>query len=338
MVKSKPVLIIGTQRSGSNLLRIMLNQLREIDAPHPPHILQVFFPLIEMYGDLNDDVNFRTLINDLINFTEANPVKWQHVNFNTDRIFERCNKRSLIEIYKALYELKAEVKGANYWCCKSMANVHYVPVIENEMQPFYIHLIRDGRDVAASFQSAVVGEKHVYFIAKQWKKEQDLSFEIAKRYNGRTAVLYFEKFIDDPEKALTPILNKLHLKWNSSMLNFYKSEEAVITAAAGRMRKNVIRPVDSSNKKHFSEKLSKEEIEIFESVAGDTLLKFGYEINNEPGGRIFTKEEIDFFEQENQRQKSEIRKLLVDDIAVRQPQENVLAGIKSRFGFKTQPA
>ena len=36
---------IGTQRSGSNLLRLMLNQLEGIYAPHPPHILKTFYPL-----------------------------------------------------------------------------------------------------------------------------------------------------------------------------------------------------------------------------------------------------------------------------------------------------
>ncbi len=34
-----PIFMIGIQRSGSNLLRLMLNQLPEIAAPHPPHVL-----------------------------------------------------------------------------------------------------------------------------------------------------------------------------------------------------------------------------------------------------------------------------------------------------------
>ena len=53
--------IIGTQRSGSNLLRVMLNQLPEIVAPHPPHILQNFLPIIDKYGDLKIDANFKLM-------------------------------------------------------------------------------------------------------------------------------------------------------------------------------------------------------------------------------------------------------------------------------------
>ena len=48
----KYIQLIGTQRSGSNLLRLMLNQLDEICAPHPPHILSVFLPILSKYGNL----------------------------------------------------------------------------------------------------------------------------------------------------------------------------------------------------------------------------------------------------------------------------------------------
>src|SRR5205085_1209944 len=164
MIKSNPILIIGTQRSGSNLLRIMLNQLKEIEAPHPPHLLQIFFPLLPLYGSLEKDLNFKTLIEDICRFAEVNPVKWTRMDFNREEIFNRCNKRSLTSIFKAIYEIKAEIKHAQYWCCKSMANLYYIPQIESEdIHPFYIHLIRDGRDVAASFKRAIVGEKHIYF-------------------------------------------------------------------------------------------------------------------------------------------------------------------------------
>ena len=53
--------MIGTQRSGSNLLRVMLDGIREIAAPHPPHILQRFLPLLPKYGDLTDQSNFYRL-------------------------------------------------------------------------------------------------------------------------------------------------------------------------------------------------------------------------------------------------------------------------------------
>lgn len=59
----QPIQMIGTQRSGSNLLRLLLNQYTEIVAPHPPHILQRFYPLLPAYGDLLVAENMAKLTN-----------------------------------------------------------------------------------------------------------------------------------------------------------------------------------------------------------------------------------------------------------------------------------
>ena len=50
--------MIGTQRSGSNLLRVMLGGIDAIAAPHPPHILQRFLPLLPKYGSLEDSISW----------------------------------------------------------------------------------------------------------------------------------------------------------------------------------------------------------------------------------------------------------------------------------------
>ena len=45
-----PLYIIGTERSGSNLLRVILNAHADIDVPHPPHILKYLHALAPGYG------------------------------------------------------------------------------------------------------------------------------------------------------------------------------------------------------------------------------------------------------------------------------------------------
>jgi hypothetical protein len=71
--------MIGTQRSGSNLLRLMLNQLNGVSAPHPPHILERLMPLLPAYGDLTIVSNFEKLIEDVCTLVETNPVPWTGV-------------------------------------------------------------------------------------------------------------------------------------------------------------------------------------------------------------------------------------------------------------------
>ena len=65
------IFMIGTQRSGSNLLRLMLNELPRIAAPHPPHILQRMMPLAQNYGDLGRRENFAQLVDDVCRLSSS---------------------------------------------------------------------------------------------------------------------------------------------------------------------------------------------------------------------------------------------------------------------------
>ena len=159
---------IGTQRSGSNLLRAMLNQLPEIAAPHPPHILKTFIPLLQIYDDLNNDANFESLLNDVCLWVELNPVTWQTSKIDRASIKNSCKEKTLIELFYRVYAYYAALQNSEYTCCKSMSNVHQYKALENAgLSPYYIYLHRDGRDVACSFKKAIIGEKHVYHIARR---------------------------------------------------------------------------------------------------------------------------------------------------------------------------
>jgi len=119
------------------------------------------------------------------------------------------------------------------------------------------------------------------------------------------------------------------------MLDYYKSDEAKYTAAAGDMWKNVIKPLDSSNMRHYSEKLSAEEIRIFERVAGNTLQKLGYPLDYDLKGNTgdFTAAEVADFKVQNEQMKIEARKEHKLDATARAAQENFLKGIKSRLAL-----
>ena len=115
------VFMIGIQRSGSNLLRLMLNQLPDIAAPHPPHILQRMMPLLPGYGNLQAKENFMLLVDDVCRLVEHNPVLWEGVVFDREKVAQRCREHSLVAVFGAVYDMMVETKGAKTWCCKSLA-------------------------------------------------------------------------------------------------------------------------------------------------------------------------------------------------------------------------
>ncbi|SNR74715.1 sulfotransferase family protein [Lutibacter flavus] len=298
----KSIQIIGTQRSGSNLLRVILNQLSEVDAPHPPHILERFFPLLPKYGDLNIEGNFDNLIDDICKLVELNPVPWEGFQLNRTKIKSYCKSNSLIEIFKVIYELKASFSKATYWCCKSMSNIHYADKIEESgIKPLYIYLYRDGRDVALSFRKAIVGEKHMYHLAKKWKEEQDLCVQLKEKLgNSRVFLISYEELLNDSEGVLKRLCNFLKVPYNNSMLTYYSSNESNITADSGKMWENLSQPIIKNNFNKFSKELSDDQIKIFEHVAGSTLLRLNYNrYLAEVGDNFYSEDEIEKFNVEN---------------------------------------
>jgi hypothetical protein len=324
---------IGTQRSGSNLLRIMLDQFPEVFGPHPPHILVTFYPLLKYYGNLEDTTHFKKLIEDVCRLVEVNPVPWDGVYLDREKIFKRCRRHTLLEVFIQINEFECAESGKKIWCCKSMESLYLLDKFREEgFEPLYLYLYRDGRDVALSFKKAIVGEKHIYNLAVKWKADQDTCLKELDRLSAtRYVKIKYEDYIADSHFFIGEICGKTGITYKNVVDDFYKSEESKRTAAGGKMWENVTKPVMKDNYGKFLKELTEEEILIFEQVAGDTLLKLGYKLHLlKPGEtKIFTSEEIAAFNAENQRLKGEIvHQLPPDDILKRKLQADIIAEIK----------
>jgi len=302
MKKNKAIQIIGTQRSGSNLLRVMLNQIQEIDAPHPPHILHRFYPLLSKYGNLNNEANFLKLIDDVCKVIELNPVPWGNFCLNRELIKEHCKSNTLIEIFNAIYVLKSVDSNASYWCCKSMANIGYTEDFEaSGIKPFYIHLYRDGRDVALSFKKAIVGPKHIYHLANKWKKEQDLCLELKRNIDStRFFSISYEDLILNPKSVLQKLCAFLNITFNETMLEYYSSNESLKTASSGKMWKNISQPILKDNSNKFLNEMNAFDMSLFEKIAGTTLTKLNYKLYADVYPGSISKQDIEAFDLENE--------------------------------------
>ena len=320
---------IGTQRSGSNLFRLMLNEFDGVYAPHPPHLLKTFYPILSKYQNLNDDVNLQKLIEDMLKLIHNNPVRWNNVPSYSE-LFESLNKRSLFEIFRLLYTTNAIKENKNkFWCCKSLFNLKFYNLKEfKSLNPIYIYIYRDGRDVASSFKNASIGDKQIYFLAKQWQSDQ----MICKKIKDNTSDYNFfsvkyEDLLIYPRKILKRFCEKYDITYNDDFLNYYKSEESKLTSSSGSLWKNLSKPIISNNKGKYKTELSSNEIKIFESLNYESLQLLGYKVENELSDLItnFTSEKIEEFVLLNKEIKENFSKKRDDkEFELRRRQELIL--------------
>jgi hypothetical protein len=302
------IFMIGTQRSGSNLFRLMLNQLPEIAAPHPPHILIRLMPLIPSYGDLSNPETFSLLVDDACRLVETNPVEWEGVALDRADIAARCDRPDLYAVMAAIYDRLQETWGKTSWCCKSLGNVKYVDELADRFPDAkFIYLYRDGRDVALSFTKAIEGEKHYYDIAQVWDKDQQLGLRLRDRIGaGRVLAISYESLTGDELGTMRKVCSFLGATFTEDSVNFYKTEEAKKAAMASNLWENVTKPVMKDNTRKFVTQTSDENLRIFESVAGRSLDELGYDrVRVQRGQELsFTPDQISAFHAENERLKA----------------------------------
>jgi LPS sulfotransferase NodH len=331
----RSVFIIGEQRSGSNLLRLMLSQAG-IAAPHPPHILTRLLPLEPSYGDLQQDPNWAQLVEDVCQLVDRNPVPWTGV-VPVDRaaVRARCRERSTVAAFGAVMDLYAEASGASAWACKSMQVSELVDDLDAYFPDAkYLYLHRDPRDVVLSFQKAVVGEKHPFFIAKKWARLQAAARNVeAKVGPERCFRVGYEALLADPEPLLRSLCAFLEVEFRPAMMDFHQSREAQSASSSSQLWQNVGRPLLKDNARKFLRGLTEADIRLVESVAGPELDALGYDRVHVPPGeeRRYTAEEVSAFTQENERLKGEHKAVMDADDAERRARQ--LAVLTDRVAY-----
>jgi hypothetical protein len=277
-----PIFIIGTERSGSNLLRAILNEHPNIAIPHPPHLLKELQPLIGVYGDLNEDSNFRSLIRDAIRLVELHFVPWP-LRLDAELVFTSANHRDLYSIYALFQEQYLRFTRKKRWGCKSTFMVRHVDdILAHHLRPQMIHLVRDGRDVAASARKSVFNHYHPHYVAKLWARQQREAFEAGRRLPADLFLrVRYEDLLERPGSEVKRICDFLGESYSDNLLGYFQSREATELSALSASWKNLSRPILSGNVGKFHKELSSTEIFEFERVAADELVRQGYELFND---------------------------------------------------------
>lgn len=278
-----PLFIVGTERSGSNLLRLILNELKEVTIPHPPHLMRDLSKIQSRYGDLNVVANFRRLAAAAVHLVELHFAPWPF-RLDVEQIVSDCRSRDLYSIYAAIYDQHLEHTGKERWGCKSTFMIHHVPeILAHHEAPQFIHLVRDVRDVAVSARRSVFCHYHPYFVAKLWTEEQTLAMQWQQKLPpANWFTLRYEDLIQDPEAKVKEVCKFLNVAYSAKLLKFFEKPAAQELSQLSRSWENVGRPVLKDNAQKYRTLLTGAEVELIETVAQVPMQNYGYAVDSEP--------------------------------------------------------
>ena len=277
--RPKPVLMTPIRRCGSHALRLRLNASADFYSPYPMHIVD-FMPLVDLYGDLNNDWSYFQLAIDLVGLQNATMVKWDGVALDPVEVFEAV-KDSPRSVHRIAWEMlfqAGQIHQAKVVMDKSLDNVYYASEsIELFDDMLFLNVVRDPRAQVNSINKAIIHDYDSLLNTMSWVKAHQQALKIAEQHPERVLTIRYEDFLIDQETVLRKICQFFGIEFLDSMTNVGNSREAKnISVLSALWETNSSAPIPAYIDK-FKQTMSMADIEIIETIAGDFMDLYGYE-------------------------------------------------------------
>ena len=166
-----PVFIVGCGRSGTTLLRLMLNALPDLAIPLESQFIY-HIARRRARGFWPATLNGAADCERFVTFLERHPtMRYWEISFEAlrDRL-NRLPERSHAAVFRAVFIEFMEREGKKQWGDKTPMHVQYMLLLDQLLPGAkYVHVIRDGRDVASSLLTRSWGPKYLWHAGWYWK-------------------------------------------------------------------------------------------------------------------------------------------------------------------------
>jgi hypothetical protein len=273
-----PLLILGVRRSGTTLLRVMLDRSSELAVPDESY----FVP--QLADRHRGRVDVDAFVEDLRRVPTL--LEW---DVPAEAVRARLREHPTAEeAIAAVYEVYAERNGKRRWGDKTPMYMQHLGLLERTFPDArFVHLIRDGRDAALSFLAmprGIVTETWAHpgsarSVACQWRTEVADARALGRRVgDARYLEVRYERFVRDPAAELQRICAFADLQFEPTMLDYVGASDA----ASKPHHRSLARP-PTPGLRDWRTQMSSADIVAFERVAGDLLAELGYDVVTQDG-------------------------------------------------------
>jgi hypothetical protein len=263
----EPVFVVGMNGSGTTMLLDCLGRHPELYGfPQETRLIPYLMSREASYGDLSVDENFHRLwdeVRSLPAFREINgnapvplPDDW------------RRGRRDLASILDTVFRYFGAHQGKQRWVEKTPQHVQHITSLA-AMFPGarFLHVIRDGRDCAASFHRRWYRRPELTIF--RWKKVVAMgSTQGAEIGSSRYLEVRYEDLTARPEPALRAICRFLAVPFDPAVL---ESDQPYLVADPSEDARG-LRPNSGKWERYFSPRTR----DRLERIAGRQLARCGY--------------------------------------------------------------
>jgi hypothetical protein len=267
-----PLIVLGVRRSGTTLLRVMLDRNAELAVPDESY----FVP--QLARRHRGTVDLGAFVDDLRRLPTL--VEWE---LSPDDVAQRLRPGMVTgEAIAAVFETYAAVRGKGRWGDKTPLYMQHLQLLERLFpRARFVHLVRDGRDAALSFLAVPPGimtEGWGYpgdaaGFACQWASEVRDARALGERVGGRYLEVRYEQLVLTPAAELERVCAFAGLAFDKEMLGYVGE-----TDAAHKQHQRRLNEPPRVGARDWRTEMPADDRRAFEGVAGDLLAELGYEV------------------------------------------------------------
>jgi hypothetical protein len=269
--------IVGSGRSGTTLVRAMLDSHPSLAVPPETYFVVELLdrrPEYEASEGFSKDAFLRDLLSN----------QWfRRWDVPPERVTAEIEGREIsgyADAIRAAYAVFARTRGKDRYADKTPVHIYHLPVLADLFpEGRFVHVIRDGRDVAASFldqddmRPNGMGE-----AALLWRERVSIGRTAGAELGpDRYLELRYEELVKDPRPILERLCATIGLSYDPSMLSYSERAAEVVARDGGPERHRGVFMPPTVGLRDWREELAPEAVETFELVAGDLLTELGYE-------------------------------------------------------------
>ncbi len=284
--------VVGAPRSGTTLLRFMLDAHPQLAIPPETGFL-VSLANLQQSGTGDAEALFQLITH----YPPGAPV-WPDFQLDAQVLHRELAKLRPCDLatgVRTFYRLYAERFGKTRYGDKTPTYCEHIPAIAALLpEGHFIHIIRDGRDVALSLRPLwFAPARDITSLAHYWQR-----LVSAGQAGGSKARAYmeirYEELLLDTRRELEKVCRFLDLPFHTDMLNYWQRTPGRLKEHGARLQPDGTQVVSHQQRLEqqrlttsppqperafrWKHDLTEQEQQEFIKAAGATLAELGYEV------------------------------------------------------------
>ncbi|MBC7460032.1 MAG: sulfotransferase [Thermoleophilia bacterium] len=272
-----PFFIVGSDRSGTTMLRLILDRASAGPAV-PPETMFItdFLPALRS-GKLGDHAA-------AADFTKR---VWNHPRVQLwelegepqtppEGLSHEDAFRWGIEQPFIAYMLR---HGKTWWADKTPPHIDHIEyLLEIFPDAKFVELVRDGRDVALSIMGLPFGGNNPYATGKRWASCVRKGAEARAEMPDRVVLVRYEDLVTQPEPEVRRVSEFLGIPYEDDMLHVEKTDITKLQKDQQQWFSNLWAGINQTAMGKWRTKMSEHDQRLYLAAAGDELALHGYDL------------------------------------------------------------